>query len=626
MPSFLSPLFLIGSLAAVIPIVLHLLKREPEPLVKFPAVKLLKHAPVEYTEKRHVRQLVLLALRMAMLILIAVAFARPFFGAASSPGSAKATIIALDTSYSMSAPATFARAQALARDAVNRAAAGDLVGVVTFADTPLVAARPSADRTQALSAISAAAAGFGATRYRAALNASVQSIGDRQGSIVVVTDLQESGWDVGARASVPERVRVDVLDAGALASNLAITALRAERGKVIASVRNTGEGTREVRAHLALDSRPSGDATATVAGRSAVEIAFATAGGRSAAVSIDDPDGLSADNTRYVVLDGATRSSVFIVSSDGDSGRAGFYVRQALAASTGDELAYELTVVTPAQLPAIDTPRLSPAAAVVLLSTRGLERRGREVLTTYVRNGGGLLIAAGPDIDGEVVADVLGADRTLRVTTPHGQSIERSLVAGDVRHPLFRLFGSETSTLGLVRFRNVSQVEGKGCQSLARFTTGETALLECPAGDGRAIVFASDLENRWNDFPLHAAFVPFLHETLRYLATDRGIAPREVFIADAPVGVTRAPGIAALPVPEGAPRLIAVNVDPRESDPARLSPADFQNAIARLKDEGVREAKVAIDQTEDRQQFWRYLLLLALGVLALEGVVASRTA
>ena len=39
---FLLPLFLAGAAAAAVPIVLHLLKREPEPRVKFAAVKLLK--------------------------------------------------------------------------------------------------------------------------------------------------------------------------------------------------------------------------------------------------------------------------------------------------------------------------------------------------------------------------------------------------------------------------------------------------------------------------------------------------------------------------------------------------------------------------------------------------------
>ena len=43
MLSFLSPLFLVGAAAAAVPIVLHLLKREPEARVKFAAVRLLRH-------------------------------------------------------------------------------------------------------------------------------------------------------------------------------------------------------------------------------------------------------------------------------------------------------------------------------------------------------------------------------------------------------------------------------------------------------------------------------------------------------------------------------------------------------------------------------------------------------
>ena len=41
MLAFLSPLFLAGAAVAAVPVILHLLKREPEPRVKFAAVKLL---------------------------------------------------------------------------------------------------------------------------------------------------------------------------------------------------------------------------------------------------------------------------------------------------------------------------------------------------------------------------------------------------------------------------------------------------------------------------------------------------------------------------------------------------------------------------------------------------------
>src|SRR5437868_377178 len=127
--SFLSPLFLIGAVAAAVPIVLHLLKREPEPRVKFSAVKLLKKAPVEDTEKHRLRELLLLALRVATLVLLALAFARPFFTSAEAGGRAGVTVIALDTSYSMSAPGRFERARLLAKEAIGRTAGGDQVGV-----------------------------------------------------------------------------------------------------------------------------------------------------------------------------------------------------------------------------------------------------------------------------------------------------------------------------------------------------------------------------------------------------------------------------------------------------------------------------------------------------------------
>src|SRR6185436_2867905 len=187
MLSFLSPLFLAGAALAAVPIVLHLLKREPEARVKFAAVRLLKQAPVEHTEKRHLRELLLLALRITALLLLALAFALPFFATGAALGSSGLTIVALDRSYSVSAPGRFERAKQLAKDAIAGAPAGDLVGVVPFSDEAEIAATPAADRVLAAAAIDEAATGFGSTRYRAALSAASQVLAGRHGTIVVDT-------------------------------------------------------------------------------------------------------------------------------------------------------------------------------------------------------------------------------------------------------------------------------------------------------------------------------------------------------------------------------------------------------------------------------------------------------
>jgi len=239
-----------------------------------------------------------------------------------------------------------------------------------------------------------------------------------------------------------------------------------------------------------------------------------------------------------------------------------------------------------------------------------------------------MLVAAGPEVDGTVGADLLGAGSTLRITTDPAAKVEpRGLAPTDVRHPVFQLFAGSSARLGLVTFKTTARIGGDSCQTLARFTTGEIALMECPAGDGRALVLASDLDNRWNDFPLHASFVPFLHEVVRYLASSRAHA-WDYVVADAPPGIKRVPGLATLSdtIGAGGPRRIAVNVDPREADATRLTVDDFQSAVTRLKEAGVPAARLEARQQEDRQHLWQYALALMVGLLAVEGMLAARTA
>ena len=629
MLSFLAPVFLAGAFAAAIPLVLHLLKREPEPRVKFAAVKLLKHAPVEYTQRRHLRELLLLALRIATLVLLAFAFARPFFPSGAALASSGTTIVALDTSFSLSAPGRFERARQLAKDAIAKAPTSDNVGVVTFADEAEIAAKSGADRVLAAAAIDRATVGFGATRYRAALSAAVQALAGRPGTIVVVTDLQESGWDAGDRASIPESAKIEVLDVGEPPPNFAIVSVRALPDRLVATVRNAAPRPRDARVHLTIDGRPTGDVTVSVAANQSADAVFAgPPRGRAAAVAVDDRDGLQADNVRYAVLQGAAPPSLLLVTGSGDAGRDAFYVQQALGAGGAAANGFQVTSISAGSLASTDPDVLAPHPAVLLLSTRGLERHGREALASYARSGGGVLIAAGPEVDGDVVADVLGQGSTLRVvSTPGARPSPRVLAPADARHPVFQRFAGSTATFGLVTFQQAARISGAECQTLARFTTGETALLECPAGDGRALVLASDLDNRWNDFPLHASFVPFLHEAMRYLGSGRARAV-EYVVADAPAAAKHTPGVVTVPAerPGAAPRTIAVNVDPREADPARLSADDFQSAVTRLKDAGQSDARVEARQQEDRQHLWQYALALMAFLLMVEGWLAARTA
>jgi aerotolerance regulator-like protein/VWA domain-containing protein len=645
--AFLSPLFLAGAAAAIIPIVLHLLKRPPEQRVRFAAVMFLKTAPVEHTSRRRLREWLLLTLRVTALVLLALAFARPFFRAANAGGATGTTVVALDTSFSMSAPGRFDRAKALAKDAVRNAISGDDVALVTFSDRASVVVRPTPDRATAAAAIDAAAPGFGSTKYRAGLNAAGSLVAGRRGAIVVVTDLQESGWDAGEHASVPDGTRVEIRDVGAPPENLAITGLRVDSDRVIATIRNTGSRSRQVRARLGIDGKQAAETSVTVEARASADAVLSTVRARAtvsatdggvAAVTIDDPAGIQADNVRYALISNATtRPTVLVATATGDLVRDAFYLQHALAAGQSAQSTPEVAGVSAAKLSAWTEDQVARHAVVVLLSTRGLEPRARQTLASYVAAGGGLLVAAGPDVDGDVVADVLGAGARLHiVSAKRGAGLDGSrsaatswtLAPADLRHPIFRAFGAEVASLGLVAFRTAVRIDGPACQTLAKFTSGDAALVECAAGDGHALVVASDLNNQWNDFPLRASFVPFVHEMVRYLSTSRDRAG-EYVVGDVPAGVPPVPGVAVAPSPRASrsrARGVVVNVDSRESDPSRISTDEFQAAVTQLKDAGAAETRAGVIEQESAQHLWQFLLAAMVVTLAVEGVFAARSA
>jgi hypothetical protein len=444
----------------------------------------------------------------------------------------------------------------------------------------------------------------------------------------VVTDLQAGGWDAGDHASVPESTRVEVQDVGALPDNLAVVGLRSEGDRVVVTVRNDSQRARDVAVRLSVDGRMAGERSAPVAPHGTADVVFSAVSGGEAAASVDDRDGLQADNVRYARLTGTSRSAVLVVTATGDLDRDAFYVHQALVAGGTARAggASGVTGVAAGQLGSWTSAQTASFASVLLLSTRGLDRRGRELIASYVAAGGGLLIAVGQDVDGDVAAVVLGAAAKLRVQAPDDRRAPQplSLAPADIRHPIFQPFGPAAASLGLVRFERVAAINASGCQTLAKFTSGEAAVIDCGIGEGHALVVSSDLNNRWNDFPLHASFLPFMHETVRYLSRGRAQAT-EYLVGEAPAGAVPVPGIVTLGAAGAPSRRVVINVDPVESEPARISPAEFESAIARLKDAGAAETRTAASNRESGQRVWQYLLGAMMVLLAVEGAVAART-
>ena len=620
---FLSPLFLIGLAAAAVPIVIHLFRRQADPIVPFAPVRFLRRAPVEQARRRRLREWLLLALRTLALVLLAVSFARPYLVDTRAAHSGPATVIAMDTSYSVSAPQQIERARALARRAVDQVPAGRAVALVTFDERASVVVAPTLDRRAVRAAVAGVSPGAGGTRYGSVVTAAADLLAGRGGRVVVVSDLQRRGWADAGAASLPPSVEVEAMDVGVADRNLAVVALQRTRDGVTAAVRNGGRESRAARVTLAGDGRARANQQVTVAGGTTVEIPFALRLPSEGAVSVEvaDSEGYAADNVRYAVLDTPPRPRVLAVTSAGAGGDS-FYVERALAAAEGPA-GMRLERVTAEQVSA-DPAALEGAVTVVLFSTAGLDRRGSDAIGRAVEQGTGLLVVPGPSLDPTRAAAQLPAVVGLRASAVESSKDAWTFAPTDVRHPVFRAFGTDGGLLGSARFRRVVRwPESEARQVLARFSNGVPALVEVPGSRGHVVLLASDLANAWNDFALRPAFVPFVHDLLRYLAAGRPLKA-EYRVGEWPGAGGDRPGVVRVGRDGPDARRIAVNVDVREGDGSQLTPAAFRAAVPRAAESG-RSASEELQRDREREQsLWRYGLMLMLAGLVVESVIGRR--
>ena len=134
----LAPLYLAGLAALAVPLILHLVRRTPRGRQMFSSLMFLTPSPPRLTRRSRLDQILLLLMRLAVLGLVAFAFARPFLREAATlvtsdlPG--RRVAILLDTSASMRRADLWQQAVAAAEKEISDLAPHDQIALFTFAD------------------------------------------------------------------------------------------------------------------------------------------------------------------------------------------------------------------------------------------------------------------------------------------------------------------------------------------------------------------------------------------------------------------------------------------------------------------------------------------------------------
>jgi uncharacterized membrane protein len=547
--AFLNPFFLLGGLAAAVPILLHLIKRANARKIEFPTLMFLRKIDKKTIRYQKLRHLLLLLLRILAFLFIVFAFMRPYSDKASASaagaGSTAAThIIVLDNSMSMSYQDRWDRAKTAAADIVRRASSLDQFAVLEFSDRTEILAQLPSDRSTVLSEIqNASAPGDQATRYAQAL-AVAEGIARKAGTekriIHLISDFQKTAWTNEEREfHLAAGITLQCVDLGSDEfSNLAIRnvqGIRADEGGasnlvVKASLVAFGNRDRDnVRVNLKVDGRAISEKTVRVAGGSAEELEFQvpglSLGEHSIVLETEDPY-LVRDNRFYMTLDMRDKTPVVLVENPGTGDRRspGFFLVKAL---TVDRLSrYQVKTVSPQNLDFTgklliwnDTPVSNSAV--------------RKRLEDFVRNGGGMILILGNSTVPSEFNRSFGAWLPVKMKdTSSGKRRSGAPLTDDfavmtyvqTNHPIFQPFGKPHSgTFTSARFYDYSRITANSeADILARFDNGDPALVSIGLGKGQVLIFTSSADDTGNNLPLQAVYAPFWQQMLHYLDRVEG--------------------------------------------------------------------------------------------------------
>ncbi|MEZ6132819.1 MAG: VWA domain-containing protein [Planctomycetaceae bacterium] len=482
--TFLNATLLFGSLAAAVPVILHLLNRSRFRRIEWGAMHLLE-AVIKVNHKRfQFEQWLLLLVRCAIPVLLAMCLARPVLTgnsllAGTSPVS---LVILLDNSYSMDATAAgvsrFEQAVAAAVAIVRNTTPGSEVSVIQTGGIPTpVFDQPIFDGEAMIRRLKTLKGGYGASDMHQSLNAAFATLAGMthaRRELVVISDFQPSDWerrDIMAAtiqqqfAAMNVKPVLSLLKVGEnVTGNVSVESLNfahrplgvGEPLFVRANLKNHGPvAVDNVRVTLTVDGQEAGVSQVSLAANGQTQtlftVAFETAGSHVMQVDAATSDSLETDNVSAAAVMILDQINVLLVDGDPSSqplkGETDFLSVALTPYSFGRMKLSDLVKTTTVTADKLTAEVLADARVVVMANVPKLKDDRLSILQEFVSDGGSLLVCPGNRIDTRWYNDKLVTESRLLPAafgTPKGiindQGQSAHIVAQHFDHPALEFF------------------------------------------------------------------------------------------------------------------------------------------------------------------------------------------
>ena len=542
---FLNPAVLFGLLAASIPVLIHLLNLRKLKRIEFSTLAFLKELQKNKIRKIKLKQWLLLALRVLIILFLVMAFARPTIKGIAIGGTTSAAkttaVFILDDTYSMSVVdangSYLNQAKSMIQELLKELQEGDDAALVLVSDRSNKEIKTTGNLAEFEKEVNSVDISYSTGLLNNAIVKAAKILGESKNfnkEIYILSDFQSGRlFEQGTLSNLSEllndKVRLYTINySGKDVFNIGIDKLKIdnqifEKDKPVnfsVTLRNySSRPVDNTVVSLFLNGERSNQQSVTIgAGDSRVISMQAVpkkTGYIDALAEIEDDD-IMQDNKRFANFFIPNKIPVIIFTDNTADSK---FINLALTA--GDEQsAIKVTNKNLNQLSSID---LNQFDAVIIIGAENIT--GVDRLKAYIKNGGSLFLMPGSSTSLQKFQSLSGS---LGLPSPTGafgkiNSSDNILPFDKVEfnHPIFKDIFSNKNKQKIespdIYHSFKITTEGKGA-NIITLMDGSSFLSEYKIGNGKILLMNTAPVLSWSNLPLKGIFVPLMNKAVYYLS------------------------------------------------------------------------------------------------------------